>query len=127
MPGTWHTVRSPNSSGQTDDSYCNNFISSHIHGNVGSSFYKILTTPQPWATFSNDVFDSKAAAEAGGKPHTDHTLEGFHDNIHGWVGQGKLRGGSGHMAFPQYAAFDPIFWYVSALCLSFRKITDHLL
>jgi len=79
---------------------------------VGSSFYRILTGRQRWETFSNDVYDRQAAAEASnGAPVTDHTLEGFHDNLHSMIGQGRLQGGSGHMSSPQYAAFDPIFWY----------------
>ena len=89
-----------------------------MHSDVGSSFYKILTNRQRWETFSNDVFDRQAAevAKNEGHPYTDHTLEGFHDNIHAYVGQGALRGGAGHMFYPQYAAFDPIFWYVSPYC-----------
>lgn len=44
-----------------------------------------------------------------------HTIEGFHNNIHGHVGTGKMPGGSGHMGDPQIAAFDPIFWFVNPL------------
>lgn len=119
MGGTTHTVRAPDEKGQTDDAYINAYIWRHIQTSLGSSLYKILTTNQKWNDVSNDVYDEKLEAEARRRNTTyiDHTIEGFHDNIHVILGQGKLgwgqeRKGSGHIGDPQYAAFDPIFWYV---------------
>lgn len=112
LKGTTHTVRAPDENGQTDDLYINSYISNHIQGELGIGLYKVLNLRQNWDSFSNDVLDARAQVEAS-KHHVqyvDHSLEGFHDNIHVVLGQGRLRNGSGHIGYPQYAAFDPLFW-----------------
>jgi tyrosinase-like protein len=114
LKGTTHTVRAPDENGQTDDLYINSYISNHIQGELGIGLYKVLNLRQNWDGFSNDVLDARAQVEAS-KHHVqyvDHSLEGFHDNIHVVLGQGRLRNGSGHLGYPQYAAFDPLFWFV---------------
>lgn len=89
----------------------------HLQSDIGSNLFKVLTGHSKWITFSNNVFDNeeeeKAAAANRGYIHA--TLEGFHDNVHVFLGQGTLgtnrdKKGSGHIGHPSYAAFDPIFW-----------------
>ena len=112
LQGTTHTIRAPDAAGKQDDTYINQYVSTHIQSDVGSSLFKVFTVDQPWITFSNDVYDQTDANgdKRAGHEYIDHTLEGFHDNIHVFLGQGKLPRGSGHIGWPQYAAFDPIFW-----------------
>ena len=100
LRGTSHTVRAPDNDGKTQDTAINSHISRNINGYIGGSLYKVLALQQSWNNFSNDLHDSKTA----------QSLEGWHDNMHNILGQGTLSGGSGNMAWPQYAAFDPIFW-----------------
>jgi tyrosinase len=124
--GTEHTVRAPDKNGNEDDGYINSYMQNHIQSDIGSSLYKVLTAHQKWTVFSNDVYDNQAAEQANGQgPYVDHTLEGFHDNIHVFLSQGKLgmgrqQKGSGHIGDPSYAAFDPIFW------LHHRSVTEGL-
>jgi hypothetical protein len=120
LKGTTHTVRAPDENGITDDPYINSYISDHIQSDIGSSLFKVLTVHQKWDDVSNDVYDRNHEAEARRQQTTylDHTIEGFHDNIHVFLGQGKLgsgqeKKGSGHIGDPSYAAFDPIFWYIT--------------
>ena len=116
LEGTYRTIRAPNENGLQDDSYINMYMQHHIQTDVGGSLYKVLTAPQRWTTFSNDVYDEEDAQRVKDKNrYIDHTVEGFHDNIHVFLGQGKLglgkkEKGSGHIGEPNYAAFDPLFW-----------------
>jgi tyrosinase len=116
LEGTYHTVRAPDENGLQDDKYINTYMHHHIQSDIGSSMYKVLTAHQKWAVFSNDVYDEDEAQNSkDGKSYIDHTLEGFHDNVHVFLGQGKLgtgqkEKGSGHIGDPNYAAFDPLFW-----------------
>jgi hypothetical protein len=122
------TFRAPDQEVQTSDDDITNYLSEHIQSDIGSSLYKILTTPQQWTSFSND---GSVVNEAGARQihlnwtdQTDHegmsiwfSVEGFHNNIHGKCGNGRLPHGSGHMGNTQVAAFDPIFWSVEPLNL----------
>jgi hypothetical protein len=115
--GNRHTIRAPNTRAETTDVDVSQYISGHIQADVGSSLYKVLTVSQEWNTFSNDgaPADVIEGQDSQGNTETQeifHTVEGFHDNIHGHIGNGTFRNGSGHMGDPQLAAFDPIFWFV---------------
>ena len=117
LGGNKHTVRAPNENGETDDAYINAYISHHIQSDVGSSLYKVLNIHQTWGTFSNDVLDisGQRRDEDGQGDQIFHTVEGFHDNVHGFLSQGRLQSGSGHIGWPEIAAFEPIFWFVVTL------------
>lgn len=96
------------------------YISDHIQADVGSSLYKVLTVSQEWSTFSNDGAPAEVIVGRDRQGNREtyeifHTVEGFHDNIHGHIGSGTLKNGYGHMGDPQLAAFDPIFWFVITL------------
>jgi len=116
--GTLRTVRAPDEKGETDDGYINDYVRSHLQSDIGTSLYKVLTAHQKWINFSNNVYDNEEEARQARKNinYIDHTLEGFHDNVHVFLGQGKLgigrrqERGSGHIGNPAYAAFDPMFW-----------------
>jgi tyrosinase len=115
--GNKRTIRAPNKQAETTDVDVDRYISDHIQADVGSSLYKVLTVAQEWSTFSNDGAPSEvveARDDQGNRVSHEifHTVEGFHDNIHGHIGNGAMRNGSGHMGDPQLAAFDPIFWFV---------------
>ena len=58
-----------------------------------------LFEPDPWGQFSNHTWNQIHPGQG-----TLTSIEGIHDTIHVDVG------GSGHMADPAVAAFDPIFW-----------------
>jgi hypothetical protein len=118
--GNKHTVRAPNTLAKTTDVDVDRYISDHIQADVGSSLYKVLTVSQDWSTFSNDGAPAEVIEGEDRQGNREsheifHTVEGFHDNIHGHIGNGTFRNGSGHMGDPQLAAFDPIFWFVATL------------
>lgn len=68
-----------------------------------------------WDYFSNhDTVYNDPKFNSDPDPKKDNlrriqtSLEAWHDNIHGMIGQG--RGVQGHMGNPAIASFDPIFW-----------------
>jgi tyrosinase len=75
--------------------------------NLGSpdpgSLWRVMLDNQNWMTMSNH-FDSTNRRASN---YTLNSLEGFHDDIHGYLGSGPNSGNgdspSGHMAMPQYA------------------------
>jgi Common central domain of tyrosinase len=113
LHGSEYTVRAPDANGIQNDAYINRYLRHHLQSDIGSSLYRVLTSAQNWAMFSNDVLDNEEKNEARARKVRaiiDQSLEGFHDDIHVLLGQGELQNGSGQIGDPRYAAFDPIFW-----------------
>jgi tyrosinase len=63
--------------------------------------YQLLTAVSNYTTFS--------CTWPGGQTGIANNIEGIHNSIHNSVG------GFGHMAFPETAGFDPVFWLHHAM------------
>ncbi|KXN83343.1 Polyphenol oxidase 2 [Leucoagaricus sp. SymC.cos] len=92
---TWKTtVRNPDRNKREDISGKMSLEADQVREKT----YNMLKFNENWDLFSNHAeFDDQHA----------NSLEAVHDDIHGIVGYGQIRG---HMTHPYFAAFDPIFW-----------------
>jgi len=63
---------------------------------VLSMIYQLFTTIVDYTTFS--------CTYHGNDPNVANNIENIHNAIHSNIG------GSGHMSYPEIAAFDPVFW-----------------
>lgn len=90
------TVRAPASRDLSANSR-NDVLARNLDGNrksIQSRIYNLLTTEHNYLRMSNDL--------SGGD-----SLENIHGNIHNTIG--GYGAGSGHMWYPKFSAFDPIF------------------
>ncbi|KAK7688615.1 hypothetical protein QCA50_008153 [Cerrena zonata] len=71
------------------------------HGNIREQVGRMFTIVD-WASFSHHASDKGKDKDSDNT--TKSSLEAIHDNIHVFVGHG------GHMGYPDYAGFDPIFF-----------------
>ncbi|OLL25128.1 Tyrosinase [Neolecta irregularis DAH-3] len=69
----------------------------NIRQHIRDRTYALLTHVKSWEVFSNHTFTEE-------HPHAYDSVESIHDTLHVVVG------GEGHMASPDFAAFDSIFW-----------------
>ncbi|ATY62979.1 Di-copper centre-containing [Cordyceps militaris] len=77
------------------------------------SVFRLLT--QQYATkyvrFASTKYDPDENEKAVGATNSEYlNLEQIHNTIHDLVGGSSVKEGYGHMARPEVAAFDPIFW-----------------
>ena len=70
-----------------------------IHNRILSLVYQLFTAVSVYEDFS-------CTMTAGGQFNTGNNIENIHNSIHDFVG-GKV----GHMAYPEVAQFDPVFWF----------------
>ena len=82
---------------------------------VGAKFYALLNDVHTYNQFSNKSFDidpRTADPPIVGVPKGSGavSIEGFHDDIHGWLGGSSREPLVGHMRIPSYASYDPVFW-----------------
>ncbi|KAF2116017.1 common central domain of tyrosinase-domain-containing protein [Lophiotrema nucula] len=71
---------------------------------------EFVNKTRPWNSFVNDSINSVSIQ---GRRFATQSFEGWHDDIHVMVGQGRSKDRArfvGQMGDPAYAAFDPILW-----------------
>jgi tyrosinase len=92
------TIRRPTSSNSnaTDNIPQLRSILQSAQSDLTSKTYRLLTQVRTWPAFSNH--------SVGDGGSTSNSLEAIHDGVHVDVG------GGGHMASPDVAGFDPIFY-----------------
>ncbi|KAL7274844.1 hypothetical protein RUND412_002242 [Rhizina undulata] len=92
------TRRSPNSATGVSNDAASNSGMMQTYTSRRQNTYNLFSIPN-FSEFSS------TAASANNTPNAYTSLESIHNDIHGIVG-----GNLGHMAYIDYAAFDPIFW-----------------
>jgi len=70
---------------------------------VNQQVFSILATTYQLLTAVTD-YTNFSCTWPGGQTNTANNIENIHNGIHSFIG------GFGHMAFPEMAGFDPIFW-----------------
>ncbi|CCA72437.1 related to tyrosinase precursor (monophenol monooxygenase) [Serendipita indica DSM 11827] len=97
-----YTLRSPRSNGQTVVSTPED-IERQMASNradLRTRVYNLLVNSKGYWSFSHDGW-------SGNPPVTTRdSIESIHGNLHNFIGRQ-----GGHMSSPDFAAFDPIFWF----------------
>ncbi|CAG8701000.1 15865_t:CDS:2, partial [Dentiscutata erythropus] len=110
-PKGYSTVRHPNTNYASDDNAASLDITTQCSAVFRPSIYQTIHYVKTWDQFSNHGgFQPPSGGKKPTVPITENyghyaSIEFVHDAVHGAVG-----GTGGHMANPDLAAFDPIFF-----------------
>ncbi|KAI8822795.1 hypothetical protein BJ741DRAFT_635115 [Chytriomyces cf. hyalinus JEL632] len=87
---------------RSQDTYRTGALSTHEVAQTRAQVRLLFdTTLEDWFAFSNTQMDSGDSQN----PRQFHSIEGIHNNIHGYVGSGS------YMGNPASASYDPIFYF----------------